>query len=448
MSTSFNSQARRQANKQQALVNPATGKLWVPDAGLVLPAEIKLIPIGGPEFIEIRAPMSFFLGPIFASIKQLGGRDVTAGGWHYKIGGFHPDNVPAERIAPALHVRHALALFVLLSFLPRETIFSALPPGTPLTLDHLRVSFSMKAFCRRFASSSGGRLRKDIKSLLGDLTDTYIRMDNLKTMERLEFRLLDSRRVYQKFRQPQNLPDAQLDFSINYAVLSEEFFRLLCRIDELFRLKLSVLTSISSRLAQSFYLYLPSHAAHHGVDNPWHISLSNALTEVGHPVPEYLSQRKALFTQNSSSIIDQLDKKEIQGGTFRIQVVPGKKDSLLEMWCEKPDYTPPPELRKQRPATMVAWLESGGTEEGYVCRMKISPPLDGYDLQLLHKSGIPYEKSERFYKVVKSLIGPSRFRELLHEIKVDVDCGKVMRKSPGALLGGRCMEAIRDIPKI
>lgn len=62
----------------------------------------------------VLAPKDYFLGPVFAATPQAGAREVTGADRLYVIGGFHPmDN---DIHPPALDVRHARAIFSLLSF--------------------------------------------------------------------------------------------------------------------------------------------------------------------------------------------------------------------------------------------------------------------------------------------------------------------------------------------
>src|SRR5437773_9772562 len=83
----------------------------------------------------VAAPRDYFLGPVFAATKQTAPREVTVGARRYQIGGFHP--IHPTRVPPALDVRHARAIFSLLSF--RD-------PGSEAQL----IRFSFNEFCRRY----------------------------------------------------------------------------------------------------------------------------------------------------------------------------------------------------------------------------------------------------------------------------------------------------------
>ena len=106
----------------------------------------------------VLAPKDYFLGPVFAATPQMGSREVTVADRLYLIGGFHP--MDSEIYPPALDVRHARAIFSLLSF------------RDPYEETHL-IRFSFNELCRRYAQSNGGRYARAIKKIVRDLMDSY-----------------------------------------------------------------------------------------------------------------------------------------------------------------------------------------------------------------------------------------------------------------------------------
>ncbi len=89
----------------------------------------------------ISAPKEYFLAPIFAAAPQTGAREVTVENHRYLIGGFHP--MGGTNHPPALDVRHARAIFSLLSFRSEY--------------DGRLICFSFNELCMRYAQSNGGR---------------------------------------------------------------------------------------------------------------------------------------------------------------------------------------------------------------------------------------------------------------------------------------------------
>ena len=126
--------------------------------------------------IFVAAPKDYFLAPIFAAKPQAGPREVTVGDRCYVIGGFHP--MGGDIHPPALDVRHARAIFSLLSFRSEYD-------------DTCLVRFSFNQLCKRYAQSNGGRYARAIKKIVGELTDSYIRIQDLKTKVSHEFRLIE-----------------------------------------------------------------------------------------------------------------------------------------------------------------------------------------------------------------------------------------------------------------
>jgi hypothetical protein len=197
--------------------------------------------------LSVLAPKDYFLGPVFAATRQEGAREVTIGDKRYQIGGFHP--LRRNLHPPALDVRHARAIFCLLSF------------RKPYNDDGTRlIRFSFNLFCRRYARSNGGRYSRDIAHILGDLLDAYIRVADTKTGISHEYRLIEhidiERRPIRR-RDAKLANDFQTEMWFNGCRLSPEFYSLLNRIAELQDLDLEVFTSIRSPLAQAIYLYIP-----------------------------------------------------------------------------------------------------------------------------------------------------------------------------------------------
>jgi len=121
-------------------------------------------------------PRDYSLGPVFAATRQSGAREVTINDRRYQIGGFHP--MRPELHPPALDVRHARALFALLSFRKPD-------------VDSPVISFSFNELCRKYAHSNGGRYSREIRNIVADLIDSYIRITELASGSIHEYRLIE-----------------------------------------------------------------------------------------------------------------------------------------------------------------------------------------------------------------------------------------------------------------
>jgi hypothetical protein len=273
----------------------------------------------------VAAPRDYFLGPVFAAAKQTGPREVTIAARRYLIGGFHP--MRRNLKPPALDVRHARAIFSLLSFRdPFE--------------DTRLLRFSFNEFCRRYARTNGGRYARAISEIVADLLDSYIRVTDLKSNVAHEYRLIEHIDIEKRpirRRDSSLAKSAQLEMWFNGCTLSPEFYGLLHRITELQHLKLDVFTSIRSPLAQAIYLYIPSRAHHHSANDPFEISLTKLLEQVSFPDPLQKNRRHKLFTQNSHPIMKQLDGVETLSGRFHVALAETQDgmDWKLQAWIEK-----------------------------------------------------------------------------------------------------------------
>lgn len=381
--------------------------------------------------IYVAAPRDYFLGPVFAATQQSAPRAVTVGNHHYQIGGFHP--IHPTRLPPALDVRHARAIFALLSF--RD-------PADDTRL----IQFSFNEFCRRYANSRGGRYLRDMKGILGDLLDTYIRMTDRETKIAHDYRFLEHIDIEHRpirRRDDKRASSLQTELWFHGATLSEAFSRLLTRAVELLHLKLEVFTSIRSPLAQAVYLYIPSRAAHHSERKPFEITLTTLLQQVSHPVPETRKLRKKLFTQNTNSILSQLEGRETLSGIFRVRLAETEdgQDYKLQAWIERTLRIPKQHRVDSKLAR--AFLNGGRSREDLSRRLTCIQPLDSYEHELLTRGKIELNGNQRFFEMAKALLGHSRFRELLSEAKGDVLERRRPTKTETKRLVYRIMEALR-----
>lgn len=391
-----------------------------------------------PAVIErpnvVRAPRDYFLGPVFAATKHAGRREITIGDRLYIVGGFHP--LRADFCPPALDVRHARAIFTLLSF--RE----------PYSDNSREIRFAFNDFCRRYANSQGGRYMRVIKEIVGELMDSYIQVTDLKTKLAHSYRLIDEVAIRGQpigRRDARSASDSQLEMKFNRIVLSQEFYNLLGRIAELQDLKLDVFAGIRSPLAQAIYLYIPSRSVHHTEHDPFEISLTKLLEQVSFRVPTFKSKRHELFTKHSEenrAIIQQLDGLETLKGRFRVHLAETTDgtDWKLVTWVEPmPGKRHPPVSNSK---LVNAYLASGRPQELLDQSLANIESLDDYEKDLLTMANVDVPKNRRFFEVARALLRKQKFDGLLSEAKADEQEGRKARKNPTARLIHRIMEAI------
>lgn len=381
---------------------------------------------------RVLIPKDYSLGPVFAATKQSGPREVTVNERRYQIGGFHP--MRPDFHPPALDVRHARALFALLSFRKQDE-------DTP------EIKFSFNELCRKYAHSNGGRYARTITGIVADLLDSYIRVSDVLTGGTHEYRLIEHIDIEKR---PPRRKDAkaansrQMEIFFHGCTLSPEFYSILHRITELQHLILDVFTSIRSPLAQAIYLYIPSRAHHHTEADPFQINITNLLEQVSFPIPAQKNRRRQLFTQNRRSILSQLDGLETLTGIFRVRLVEtnNRTDYKLQAWVERHALKMKRDRRNSK--LMKAFLDAGHSEEELDRRLDSLQPLDDYERDLLEKGEIEIEKSRRFLELAKALVGRVKFNTLAGECKADVLEGRKATKNPTARLIWRVIEAIRE----
>ena len=183
-----------------------------------------------------------------------------------------------------------------------------------------------------------------------------------------KFAIIGEIKIYQK---PIRRRDAlralagQPELWLDRVALSPEFFGLLQEWEHLARIRLDVLTSLTSPTAQAIYTFLPSRAVHHTADDPFTIRLANLLEQLCLPVPAHKSLRKKTFTQNKNSIIAQLDGKQVLKGVLRVALVETKdgSDYNLAAWVEKNETPAAPAAPKSK--LLDIWRARGRSKKDF-----------------------------------------------------------------------------------
>ena len=373
-----------------------------------------------PEPITPLVPREMIVAPFFASVRQTQGREIVVDGKRWVIGLDHPTK---RRPSIALDMRHGRACFALLSFRDRMQ-------------NGREIFFSMNEFCRRYASSQGGRYATDILNILFDLQETWVarEIDDGKVEY---FQILGDIKIHQKTARRHEALKAlsmQQEMWLDRVTLSPEFFGLLKRWEELARICLHVLTSIRSPKAQAIYTYIPSRAIHRTKSKPFSINLATILEQIGAPVPTAKSKRKQIFTQNNNSILSQLNGAEIIDGVLRVELAETHdgSDYKLIFWVEKGN-TPKPIVPPKKSKMLEAWLKGGRSRASFQERLKNTGPLQYHHLELLERAGVQLERTEKFFTMTCALLGP-RFAKILSEAKGDALEGDGGRNPTGRLI--------------
>lgn len=414
------------------------------------PLSDETLPVKSKSRTYVGAPKDFFIAPIFAARKQFGPRkvEIKSLGKIYLVGGFDPYDRDAR--PPALDVRHARALFALLSF-RKKNRERAQALGRLEEYDPRSIFFSMDDLCRAYASSNGGRYSRDLLKIVGDIAKAYICITDTITGRTFVYRLIERVAMEPKFikRRDSNMAQSlQMEMWYHCCQLSPEFEQMLQNTAELQYLKLEVFTAIRSPIAQAIYLYIPSRAAHHSEISPFEIKLTTLMNEISLlPVPVHKSVRKKAFIQHEDegrSILQQLDGLETYKWRFRVKLVDtvANDDFKLLCWIESDPALLLPEPREDS-KLYQAFLQGGRVREDWMQMIKRVGPLSNYEQDLLQIAGIEIEHNRRFFEQAKAILGSLLFKEVLAEVKCDHLEGIKARKSPTAKLIYRLMTVIK-----
>ena len=384
-------------------------------------------------------PKDFVTAPFFTARKTPGPRALTINDVRWTIGIPHPTKRGVA--SPALDMRHGRACFALLSFRDR--------------LQGRDIHFSLNEFCHRYAQSQGGRYSREILDILFELRETWVRREILKPGQNQNDDK-DPHKNYDKdftiigeimlARKPVRRRDAirkleQRELWLDRVSLTPEFFSLFEDWEKLARIRLDVLTAITSPTAQAIYTFIPSRAVHHSKSDPFKIGLALLLQQIALPVPPHKSVRKKIFTQHRTSVIAQLDGKEILDGVLRVSLAETKDGSDYNFlaWVEKGANAKPALPPASKSKLLDTWRAGGRSKQEFDRRVKTAQPLSDYHKELLQKSRAVLDGNERFFQLAAALLGQGKFEQILSEAK-----GDALEGSPGFNPTGRLIYRLMD----
>lgn len=386
------------------------------------PSEQPLTPI---------VPREFVTKPFFPAKKQDQPRIIEYKGVTWTIGAPRLDGRGEK---PPFDMRHGRVCFALLTFRDRIE-------------EEKQISFSINELAHRVAKSNGGRYSQDLMDILYDLRDTWVRLDHPDGSFD-KFSIIESIRIHGKpvrRRDAKAAIDRQGELWLDFVHLNPTFFGLLKDYKDLARIRLDVLTNMTSDVAQAIYCFLPSRAVHREAHNPFEINLATIMEQVGLKVPKYRSVRRQMFTQRQPSVLEQLDGAATMAGTLRVDLeeTTDGSDFKLRAWVEKQDISPRPAgPTTPQSSLLAAWTASGRSRQEFQDRVKNAQPLNDHHVYLIQKARAAYQGNEGFYHMVAALLGHATFEMILSETKGDALEGNPGRNPTGRLIW-RLMRAVR-----
>ena len=379
-------------------------------------------------------PRDWLNGPVFSPKKQVAIREVAVNKNIWRMGIPNPlTNVPSTQI----DMTHVRVLLGVLSFWRGDN----------------PMSMSIRELARRASGSFGGAYFKSLRQKLGELRDYWIGVEfengdkrmfpalsrveitainvRSKRLDKQETLPLDDWAVVKKQGKDTSGTHVQLD----NVMLAPEFVELLWDWTQLMHVRLDVMRSLTSDVAQAIYLFIPSRAVHHRKEDPWKISLSTLFEQLGMPVPHSKSVRKKILTQHQTSVMHQLNNAPVLKGFLKVSLRLNKEKSdwLLLAWVEIQENLP--DLFTSESPLVEAWRKSGRPETDLAKLLRTAlPELPGDTRDLAKIASVDLEKIERFLRLCILLLGKNKLLRMLAELKVEVIEGRGPHNPTGTLI--------------
>jgi len=368
--------------------------------------------------LHSRVPKDWLLKPVFVPGLQPKNREIIVNGNKWIMGVNNPLSKKPEpsRDITLAHIKVALGVL---------TFFHGNNP----------VSISVTELAKRCADSRGGRYYRDLLQKLNDLRDYWVSV-TYENGDTKIFTLLKSIAVLSKA--PKKKPIGQNTSSepqlwLDSVELHEEFADLMSDFAKTMHLRFDTMKKLTSDIAQSIYLFLPSRAFYHSKEDPFEITLSLLFEQLGLD-RQPKSVRYKLLTQHKNSVINQLDNAEILTGYLRVKLkeTSDRSDWKLLAWVEEKSKSL--NLENSESAIVEAWIKSGRSEIELTKKLFKLPELDDYELELLEKAEIQYNSCKRFLQQSKVLLGENKFHLLLSEAKAENMEGRQAKNPTGAFI--------------
>ncbi|HJO93403.1 MAG TPA: hypothetical protein QF753_08380 [Victivallales bacterium] len=308
------------------------------------------------------------------------------------------------------------------------------------------IPFSLTEFCNTVFGCSNTKTHKKAKTILNELMHCWTEIEDKgkKTYHRI---LSDV--VISKKKSKRGSKSSSEEIWFDKVVLSEMYYNLIYNIERRMCLDLSYVRQLTSTLAKTIFMYLPSRAIKASSEGQiFKISLTTLLTQVGYsPIPQYKSKRKQIFTKNDeTSILNQLNKaKLLNDKIFKcdLEDTVDKKDYNLACWVDSTHAI----VKEPKGKLYEAWKKSGGSFMEWQKRLSTKSVVEFNSYELDALSHTPkWETSKQFLIMAKCLLG-DLFAEYIGAVKNDVIEDKLFYKTPGHALTAELLKAITKVNK-
>lgn len=298
-----------------------------------------------------------------------------------------------------------------------------------LSMEHARVLLACLLFWNRtnnvsvnivdltramYVNGKSGYYKKRIQQLLQEIRDTVFKRKldrqsyNYNLIQRLEFQPRKIHIWFSDFLHGEMLQPIYLDW------------KKFCEI--------------RSSLAQCLYLYLPSRAINHTMEDPWRIKLANLAAQLGMPVSCHRSKLARPFIRY---VVPSLDRAPMNRGCLRVALNNLATHDLLTLWHEpqktaqtQPDKCSSPRIRE-------VWIKNGGTLQSFQERMERNLEISGYAMDILERLQVDVKKDRVFLQKALNLLGDDQFNAVIGNANL-----ADIRTHPAKYIGGALMHAI------
>lgn len=352
---------------------------------------------------ESSVPQIWGKNPLFAAVKQSQPTEVQlSDGAIWRMGVQPPfGNLTHKDYLRGLDIRHAEFIFKLFAFFRDNNI----------EFNH-KVDISYYKLLKIIGWERSKPNFEKLKDVLGDLSSIWTTIVTEKEIK--TFRILSASANWD----PQNPEHASLE----YISFDPTFLEFLGKVELFLSIRLDILNIMTSNIAKTIYLYIPSRALKNTKATPFKITLINLFDQIKINIPKYKSARFKTMTQHKKSVIAQLDNALINYNKKLKVSLEETKDGKDYNFCAWVEQITEKDFAAPGQDSLRTWFINGqgkraGLSKEFENIIKNKEPLDIYQTESLQEAEINIKKSRIFLEQSKALLGTAKFNELIADVK-------------------------------
>jgi hypothetical protein len=382
----------------------------------------------GIETEERRAfvPRDWLTSPLFLAGEQPHGRTVEIRGATWTLG--VPNPFQPQQPSSRINFNHVRLLIALLSLRF---------PGQPT------IPASIRQICSAYGSGYGQPQRRQIKAMINDLRNFWVRVTMDGGARSLEFSLIHSAALEKEVTESQG--EVKVREFLDDLRLHPHFMEILADVARVLHVRVDVVNSLPTDTARALYLFIPSRAVNYGSgDRAWTIRARTLLGQVGVEVPP---NQPSVLRRRLSTSVEPLDGVPLLGPTLRSRIVYDRKDNpQVLFWVERSSRQRSfaDSVLERRGVLVNLLTEAGWTDEQIRARLNRHAPLPDHLVTRLTRSGIDPVSNRVFLELACCILGEARFEYICSELFQSVIEG-TLNGSASAILNHRLQAAIGSL---